>query len=68
MKILWAHGLESSAEGSKPTWMIENLGWDVVSPAMSENGWTIAEQTEIVVRAIEENDDLDVIMEGGEEE
>jgi len=62
VKILWAHGLESSADGSKPTWMIENLGWDVVSPAMSENGWTIAEQTEVVVRAIEENDDLDVIM------
>ena len=62
MKILWAHGLESSAEGSKPTWMIENLGWDVVSPAVIMNGWTITEQTVVVVRALEENDVPVVIM------
>lgn len=62
MRVLWAHGLESSADGSKPTWMAEELGWDVVSPAMSERGWSIAEQTEVVAEAIAANDDLDVIM------
>lgn len=62
MRVLWAHGLESSPDGSKPTWMAEELGWDVVSPAMSERGWSIAEQTEVVAEAIAANDDLDVIM------
>ncbi len=62
MRILWAHGLEGSPGGSKPTWIVENLGWEVVSPAMSERGWTIAEQTDVVVEAIAADDDLDVIM------
>lgn len=62
MRVLWAHGLESSPDGSKPTWMAEELGWDVVSPEMSERGWSIAEQTEVVAEAIATNDDLDVIM------
>ncbi len=62
MRVLWAHGLESSPDGSKPTWMVEELGWDVVSPAMSERGWTIAEQTEVIAEAIAADDGFDVIM------
>ncbi len=62
LRVLWAHGLESSPDGSKPTWMAEELGWDVVSPAMSERGWTIAEQTEVVAEAIDADEDFDVIM------
>lgn len=62
MRVLWAHGLESSPDGSKPSWMVEELGWEVVSPAMSECGWTIAEQTEVVAATIAANEDFDVIM------
>ena len=62
MKVLWAHGLEGSPNGSKPTWIAENLGWEVVSPAMSDRGWSIADQTEVVAEAISNNNDLDVIM------
>ena len=59
LKVLWAHGLEGSPNGSKPTWIIENLGWDVVSIDMSQNGWTIAEQTKVVYDKISEiKDDL----------
>tara|TARA_B100000029_G_scaffold312390_1_gene304873 strand:- start:1269 stop:1820 length:552 start_codon:yes stop_codon:yes gene_type:complete len=42
--------------------MVEELGWDVVSPAMSERGWTIAEQTEVIAEAIAADDGFDVIM------
>ena len=62
LKVLWAHGLEGSPNGSKPTWIIENLGWDVVSIDMSQNGWTIAEQTKVVYDKIFEIDDFDLIM------
>ena len=62
LKVLWAHGLEGSPNGSKPTWIIENLGWDVVSIDMSQNGWTIAEQTKVVYDKISEIDDFDLIM------
>ena len=62
MKVLWAHGLEGSPNGSKPTWIIENLGWDVVAIDMSQKGWTIAEQTKVVYDRISENDDFDLIM------
>ena len=62
LKVLWAHGLEGSPNGSKPTWIKENLGWDVVSIDMSQNGWTIAEQTKVVYDKISEIDDFDLIM------
>ena len=62
LKVLWAHGLEGSPNGSKPTWIIENLGWDVVSIDMSQDGWTIAEQTKVVYDKISEIDDFDLIM------
>ena len=62
MKVLWAHGLEGSPNGSKPTWIIENLGWDVVSIDMSQKGWTIAEQTKVVLDKISEIGDFDLIM------
>ena len=62
MKVLWAHGLEGSPNGSKPTWILENLGWDVVSIDMSQKGWTIAEQTKVVLDKISEIGDFDLIM------
>ncbi|MDP6292447.1 MAG: YqiA/YcfP family alpha/beta fold hydrolase, partial [Candidatus Thalassarchaeaceae archaeon] len=62
MKVLWAHGFESTPSGSKPIWIKENLGWEVISINMSEKGWTIAEQTEVVIQKILENDDLELIM------
>ena len=62
MKILFAHGLEGSPNGSKPTWMKESLGWEIICPEMSKNGWTIADQTEVIAEAISKNEDIDVIM------
>ena len=62
MKVLWAHGFESTPSGSKPIWIKENLGWEVISINMSEKGWTIAEQTDVVIQKILENDDLELIM------
>jgi pimeloyl-ACP methyl ester carboxylesterase len=62
LKVLWAHGLEGSPNGSKPTWIIENLGWNVISIDMSQKGWTIAEQTKVVLDKISEIGDFDLIM------
>ena len=62
LKVLWAHGLEGSPNGSKPTWIVENLGWNVISIDMSKKGWTIAEQTKVVFDKISEIGDFDLIM------
>ena len=62
LKVLWAHGLEGSPNGSKPKWIKENLGWDVISIDMSKRGWTIGDQTAVVLDKISEIDDFDLIM------
>ena len=45
MKVLFAHGFEGTPNGGKPTYMREELGWDVVAPVMSANGWNIEQET-----------------------
>ena len=54
--MLFAHGFEGSPNGSKPTYMREALGWDVTSPKMSELGWSIASQTEVLIRYLDEGE------------
>ena len=51
--MLFAHGFEGSPTGSKPTYMTEALGWDVTAPKMSELGWSIASQTEVLIRLLD---------------
>lgn len=51
--MLFAHGFEGSPTGSKPTYMMEALGWDVTAPKMSELGWSIASQTEVLIRLLD---------------
>ena len=54
--MLFAHGFEGSPTGSKPTYMKEALGWDVTAPKMSELGWSIASQTEVLIRHLDEGE------------
>ena len=54
--MLFAHGFEGSPTGSKPTYMMEALGWDVTAPNMSELGWSIASQTEVLIRLLDKGD------------
>jgi len=54
--VLFAHGFEGSPTGSKPTYMTEALGWDVTAPKMSELGWSIASQTEVLIRLLDKGD------------
>lgn len=56
MRILFAHGFEGGPSGSKPTYMREDLGWEVTSPIMSELGWDIESQTKVLLRCIDEHD------------
>ena len=54
MMYLISHGLECVPEVSKTTYMRDVLGWDVTSPVMSDLGWTIKNQTEVLLRLIDE--------------
>ena len=56
MHVLFAHGFESNPHGSKPTYMREELGWEVTTPVMSELGWNIEQETEVLLRLIDEHD------------
>ena len=56
MRVLFAHGFEGGPSGSKPTFMREVLGWDVTAPVMSELGWDIEKQTEVLLKRIDESD------------
>ena len=53
MRVLFAHGFEGSPKGGKPTHMIEELGWDVVAPVMSEKGWNIEQETAVLLEHID---------------
>ena len=54
MRVLFAHGFEGSPDGGKPPYMIEELGWDVVAPVMSANGWNIEQETEVLLEHIDD--------------
>ena len=54
--MLFAHGFEGSPTGSKPTYMREAFGWDVTAPKMSELGWSIARQTDVLIKHLDEGE------------
>jgi pimeloyl-ACP methyl ester carboxylesterase len=56
MRVLFAHGFEGTPNGGKPTHMIEELGWDVVAPVMSEKGWNIEQETAVLLAHIDSSD------------
>ena len=56
MRVLFAHGFEGSPTGSKPTYMREAFGWKVTAPKMSELGWSIASQTDVLIKRLDEGD------------
>tara|TARA_Y100001970_G_scaffold92238_1_gene116417 strand:- start:4142 stop:5827 length:1686 start_codon:yes stop_codon:yes gene_type:complete len=41
--------------------MTEALGWDVTAPKMSELGWSIASQTEVLIRLLDK-EDFDLVV------
>ena len=60
MRVLFAHGFEGTPNGGKPTHMIEELGWDVVAPVMSEKGWNIEQETAVLLAHIDSGE-FDII-------
>tara|TARA_B100001996_G_scaffold107162_1_gene80902 strand:+ start:2268 stop:2891 length:624 start_codon:yes stop_codon:yes gene_type:complete len=54
MRVLFAHGFEGAPNGGKPTYMIEQLGWDVVTPVMSSKGWNIEQETNVLLDYIDD--------------
>jgi len=61
VKVIFAHGFEGGPDGSKPTYMREELGWEVIAPVLSTKGWTIENETEVLLEVIDENPDADII-------
>jgi pimeloyl-ACP methyl ester carboxylesterase len=61
VRVLFAHGFEGTPEGSKPSYMTDELGWEVVTPVMSELGWTIEQETEVLLRLIDDSGPFDIV-------
>ena len=61
MRVLFAHGFEGAPDGGKPTHMSEALGWDVVAPVMSDKGWNIEQETDVLLEYIDA-EDFDLIV------
>ena len=62
MRVLFAHGLWSAPGGSKPTYMKEVLGWDVVCPDMRRNGWSVSSQALTVRQELESSGSFDILI------
>ena len=62
MRVLWAHGLWGRPDGSKPTHILGDLGWEVDGLVMSRLGWSIDDQTSLVLEAIGDGRQHDVLM------
>ncbi len=60
LRVLFAHGFEGSPDGGKPTYMREELGWEVVAPLMSTNGWNIEQETSVLLEHID-SDEFDLV-------
>ena len=56
MRVLFAHGFEGAPNGGKPTYMMDQLGWDVVAPVMSSKGWNIEQETNVLLDYIDDPD------------
>lgn len=61
MKVTFAHGLWSSTDSSKAAWM-RAQGWDVTTLDMRKYGWDQANQTRVVLEAIDELGPFDVLI------
>ena len=62
MRVLFAHGLWSAPGGSKPTYMREILGWDVICPDMRRNGWSVSSQALTVRQELESSGSFDILI------
>ena len=61
MRVLFGHGFEGRPEGSKPGYMKDVLGWEIITPVMSEQGWTIENQTNVLLKIIDEEGPFDIV-------
>ena len=61
MRVLFGHGFEGRPDGSKPGYMKDVLGWEIITPVMSEQGWTIENQTNVLLKIIDEEGPFDIV-------
>ncbi len=62
MKILFAHGFEGVPTGSKPRYLRETLGHEVIAPLMNARGWTFEDQVSAVTDAMDKHPDIQLLV------
>ena len=62
MKIIFAHGFEGVPTGSKPRYLRETLGHEVIAPLMNARGWTFEDQVSAVTDAMSEHTDAQLLV------
>ena len=60
--MLFCHGLWSFPGGTKPQYMQNELGWEVISLEMRRNGWELSSQVRTVREAIDNDGPFDLLM------
>ena len=62
MHVLFAHGLWSSPQSSKATWMRQTLGWSVDAIDLHRFGWSARAQMEAVMDAVTTDSSYDALI------
>ncbi len=62
MKIVFAHGFEGVPTGSKPRYLSETLGHEVVAPLRNARGWTFEDQVSAVTDAMDAHPDAQLLV------
>jgi pimeloyl-ACP methyl ester carboxylesterase len=62
MKILFAHGFEGSNGGTKPTYLRDTLGHEVIAPTMYGLGWTFEGHVQSVLKALDTQPDIRAVV------
>ncbi len=62
MKILFAHGFEGRATGTKPRYLRDVLGHEVIAPNMYDLGWTFEGHVQSVLSILDSEPGIDAIV------
>ena len=62
MKILFAHGFEGSCSGTKPRYLRDTLGHEVIAPTMYARGWTFEGHVDMVLDTLDQHRDIDIVV------
>ncbi len=62
MNVIFAHGFEGRTTGKKPKHMRRAYDWNVQAVQMSRLGWTIRNETQALLDAVDATEDFDLLV------